>query len=609
MSAKTEELLEKANTLPLCPGVYIMKDKRGKVIYVGKSRKLKNRVSQYFQDSKKNLKTMKMVSLVDDFDYYLCDTEMEALTLENRMIKQYAPKYNIKLKDSRNYPYIKVTSGPYPSVMYTRKRVADRAKYFGPYSGTGTVFEIIGLLQKSLGMPSCKRVFPRDIGKERPCIYYQMGQCVGICTGNVTPAEYAETVKAATNILRGNTGKAKADLEEQMLKYAEEEKYELAAKCRDSLAALESLSEKQKVVAAPDADQDVFALYSDDACSCISVFNIREGAVRDKNEFLFGADSIADEVTMPSFIGDYYLKREYIPHEVLLDFETDPEDTAMLIDYLSDMAGRKVVVRTPEKGDMKTLCRMVYANAADKAKLYKINAERDEGALLKLAKSLSLETLPERIEVYDISNLGTEHKTCGMVVMKNGKMSRSDYRSFTIKTVEGVDDYASMREALARRLDHLSDENGSFSEYPDLILLDGGKGHVSTIKALMREKNIDIPVFGMVKDDFHKTRALCTESDEISIAKDQSVFSLIYKLQEEVHRFSVSKMEGAKRKTLKTSVLTKINGIGEAKAKTLLTYFGGLAKVRDASTEQLAAVSGISERDAANIYKYFHGEY
>ncbi|MBR3967214.1 MAG: excinuclease ABC subunit UvrC [Clostridia bacterium] len=609
MESRLETLLEKANTLPLSPGVYIMKDKAGKVIYVGKSKKLRNRVSQYFQNSEKNLKTMKMVSLVHDFDYFLCDTEIEALTLENRMIKQYSPKYNIKLKDSKSYPYIKVTGGEYPQIVYTRKRTAERgARYFGPYSGTGTVFSVINLLQKSLGIPSCKRSFPRDIGKERPCLYYQMGQCLGVCTGKVSPDEYAETVKCAVNILRGNTSAAKKELGEQMMRYAEEEKFEVAARCRDAISALESLSEKQKVVASPDADKDVFALYSDESCSVISVFNIREGAVTDKNEFYFGADKIADEEAMPSFIGDYYLKREYIPHEVLLDFAIDEEEAEMLTEYLGKMAGRKVDIRTPERGDMRTLCRMVYANAKDKAKLYKINAEKDESSLVLLASLLSLEVLPERIEAYDISNIGSEHKTCGMVVAKEGKLRRSDYRSFTIKTVEGIDDYASMREAIKRRLEHLSDESGSFSEYPDLILLDGGKGHVSTVRALMREMGVEIPTFGMVKDDFHKTRALCDEEREISIAREQSVFSLIYRIQEEVHRYSVSRMDTAKRKTLTTSSLEKIDGIGKAKAKALLTYFGGLSKVREATKEDLCAVGGIGEKDAENIYRYFHGD-
>ena len=607
MESRLDSLLAKANTLPTLPGVYIMKDKAGKVIYVGKSKKLKNRVSQYFQKSEKNLKTMKKVSLVHDFDYFLCDTEIEALTLENRMIKQYSPKYNIKLKDSKSYPYIKVTGGEYPQIVYTRKRTAERgARYFGPYSGTGTVFSVINLLQKSLGIPSCKRSFPRDIGKERPCIYYQMGQCLGVCTGKISPEEYGETVKCAVNILRGNTSAAKKELTEQMMRYAEDEKYELAARCRDAISALESLGQKQKVVAAPDADKDVFALYSDENCAVISVFNIREGAVTDKTEFYFGADRIADEETMPSFIGDYYLKREYIPHEVLLDFAIDKEENEMLSEYLCKIAGRKVEIKTPERGDMRTLCRLVYANAKDKAKLYKINAEKDESSLVLLASLLSLEVLPERIEAYDISNIGSEHKTCGMVVAKDGNLRRSDYRSFTIRTVDGIDDYGSMREAIKRRLEHLSDESGSFSEYPDLILLDGGKGHVSTVRALMREMGIDIPTFGMVKDDFHKTRALCDEEREISIAREQSVFSLIYRIQEEVHRYSVSRMDSAKRKTLTTSSLEKIEGIGKAKAKALLTYFGGLSKVKEATKEELMNVGGVGEKDAINIYRYFH---
>lgn len=603
---RLQRLLEKANTLPLCPGVYIMRDKWGKVIYVGKSRKLKNRVSQYFQSSEKNLKTAKMVSLVEDFEYFLCDTEMEALTLENRLIKQHAPKYNIRLKDSKSYPYIKVTDGPYPAIMYSRKRISDRAKYFGPYSGVSTVFSIINLLQKTLGIPSCKRSFPRDIGRERPCLYYQMGQCMGVCTGKISPEEYAESIKCAVNILRGNTALARRDLEAQMLEFAENEQFEAAARCRDAISALEKLSEKQKVVAAPDADRDVFALYCDEQCACISVFNIREGAVTDKSEFCFGADMIAEAEEMPAFICDYYLKREYVPHQVLLSFDISDEDRELMTEALSGMAGRNVEIRTPERGEMKALCEMVYDNAREKAKMYKIDAEKDDETLVKLASMLGLEVLPQRIEAYDISNLASEHKTCGMVVMQNGRLKKSDYRSFTIKTVEGTDDYASMREAISRRLSHLGDGTGSFASVPDLILLDGGKGHVSTVKALMEEMGIDIPVFGMVKDDFHKTRALCDEENEISIARDRAVFSLVYRLQEEVHRFSVSKMDSAKRKTLTTSTLLKIDGIGEAKARALLKHFGGLAAVKTASAQEISAVKGISVSDGERVYKYFH---
>ena len=346
-------------------------------------------------------------------------------------------------------------------------------------------------------------------------------------------------------------------------------------------------------MAAPDADRDVFALYSDEQCACVSVFNIRCGAVTDKSEFCFGADMIAEAEEMPAFICDYYLKREYVPHEVILSFDLSEEDRELMSAALCQMAGRNVQLRTPERGELKALCDMVYDNAREKAKMYKIDAEKDDETLVRLASMLGLEVLPERIEAYDISNLASEHKTCGMVVMENGKLKKSDYRIFNIKSVEGTDDYASMREALCRRLSHLDDGAGSFASAPDLILLDGGKGHVSTVRAAMDEMGIDIPVFGMVKDDFHKTRALCDEEREISIARDKGVFSLVYRLQEEVHRFSVTKMEGAKRKTLTTSTLQKIDGIGEAKARAILKHFGGLAKVKTASADAIAAVKGV----------------
>ena len=601
------KLLEKANTLPLCPGVYIMRDKNGKVIYVGKSRKLKNRVSQYFQNAEKNLKTARMVSLVADFDYYLCDTEIEALSLENTLIKQYAPKYNIRLKDAKSYPYIKLTSEEYPRLLFTRRRDSDKAKYFGPYSGSGTAYSLIELLRRILRLPSCSRVFPRDIGKERPCIYYQMGRCCGVCTGNVSPQDYARSMRYAAEILNGKSREVKHELEAQMYAYAEEERYEAAARCRDTVAALNSIGQKQKVVASPDAEHDVVALYSDDVCSCVSVFYVRSGMLQDKAEFIYGADSILEAEDMTSFLCEHYKAREYIPPQLLLAFEMESEDIEMLSTYLSRVAGRKVVVRTPERGTLRTLCEMVEKNAADQAKLYKINTERNEGTLSRLAQLLNLESYPSRIEAYDISNLGKEHLTAGMIVCQEGKFNKSDYRSFHIRSVDGTtDDYASMREALERRLEHLADADGSFSFLPDLIFLDGGRGHVSVVRELFREKNIDLPVFGMVKDDFHKTRALCTDTEEISIAREHDVYSLIYRIQEEVHRFTVSRMANAKRKTLKTSVLTRIPGIGEAKAKKLLAAFGGMKVLREADVEASASVAGISAKDAEAVWKDLH---
>ena len=601
-----ERLLEKAHTLPLCPGVYIMRDREGRVIYVGKSRKLKNRVTQYFQNGEKNRKTMRMVSSVHDFDYYLCDTEIEALSLENTLIKQYTPKYNIRLKDAKSYPYIKLTEGEYPRLVFTRKRDADKGKYFGPYSGAGTAYKLIDLLNKTFGLPSCSRQFPRDIGKARPCIYYQINRCCGVCTGRVETEEYRRRVRCAADVLSGKSREVHAELEREMYAYAEEERYEAAAQCRDTLAALDAISQRQKVVASPDTEQDVVALYSDDVCSCVSVFYVRGGVLHDKADFLYGADSILEAEDMTTFLCEHYKGRAYIPNRILLSFEIDEADRELLAAYLSKIAGHKIEVRVPERGTLRTLCDMVQKNAADRAKLYKIDTEKDEGTLLRLAELLCLESYPTRIEAYDISNLGREHITAGMIVCKDGKLSRSDYRSFKIAQTDGVDDYASMREALSRRLAHLEDSDGSFSELPDLILLDGGRGHVSVVRELLSELGLDLPVFGMVKDDYHKTRALCTDTEEISIAKEREIFTLIYKLQEEVHRYTVSRMENAKRKTLKTSSLTKIDGIGEVKAKKLLSAFGGMGAVKKASREALAAVRGISERDAEAVWQYFH---
>ena len=603
-----EKLLEKANGLPLCPGVYIMRDANGKVIYVGKSRKLRNRVSQYFQNSEKNRKTERMVASVRAFDYYLCDNEMEALSLENTLIKQYTPKYNIRLKDAKSYPYIKITSGEYPRLVFTRHRGNDKAKYFGPYSGSGTAYALIGLLNKTLKLPTCSRSFPRDIGRERPCVYYQIGRCAGVCTGKVSGEEYREAMRNAAELLEGKNGEVRRRLEAQMQAYPDEERYEAAAKCRDTLRALGAIREKQKVVASPDTEQDVVAMYSDDLCTCVSVFFIRGGVLHDTQEIICGAEGIPEPEDMTAFLTELYRTRAYIPPEILIGFGMSDEDCELLTESLSALADRRVHVRVPEKGTKHTLCELVRKNAAEKARQYEAETGQKESILAELAHKLGLEVLPERIEAYDISNLGQEHLTAGMVVLVNGVFRKSDYRSFRIRTVEGTDDYASMRETLARRLSHLSDASGSFAEVPDLILLDGGRGHVTVVRGLLTELGLSIPVFGMVKDDFHKTRALCTDTDEISIAKDRGLFTMIYKLQEEVHRYTVRCMEQAKLRTLTTSTLTVIPGIGEVKAKKLLMAFDGLSAVKQADRAALAAVPGISAKDADAVYAYYHPE-
>ncbi len=598
------ELLIKANELPLRPGVYIMRDRSGKVIYVGKSAKLKNRVSQYFQNSEKNIKTAKMVASVFDFDYVLCDTEIEALSLENSLIKQYSPRYNIRLKDSKTYPYIKITSEEYPKIQFTRKRLADRAKYFGPYQSASTVFDIMSLLNKTLGIPSCKLSFPRDIGRGRECLYYQMKQCCGVCAGHVSVEEYNDLIKCAIDILKGNTKQAISSLEEKMLTYSEEERFEAAIKCRDTIRALERIREKQKVVDSPDAEYDVIALYTDELCSALSIYSIREGILNAKNDYVFGADKILDDAALTTFLVDYYSHSDSIPKRIILD-DTVNVEGELLSGFLNEQSGRRVVLWTPKRAEMKKLCDMILDNARQKAQSYVKEYEKDNSILLRLAELLELESIPQRIEAYDISNIGAEHKTGGMIVYIDGKPRKSDYRSFNIREVDGTDDYACMRETLRRRLSHLSDMQGSMGEYPDLILLDGGKTHVGAVREILNEMGIDIPIFGMVKDDYHKTRALCTESEEISIAREQAVYGLIFRIQEEVHRYTISKMSNAKSKTIKKSSLEKIKGIGAAKAKSLLAHFGGISPIKSATLDELCAVKGINPKDAQNILDYY----
>ncbi len=601
-------LLQKANSLPAEPGVYIMKDKRGQIIYVGKSKKLKHRVTQYFQKNKKNAKTQQMVSRVADFDTILCNNEIEALSLENTLIKQHTPKYNIKLKDAKSYPYIKITPGPYPKIVFTRSRASDRAKYFGPFSGTATVYSILDILHKSLGIPGCKRNFPKEIGKERPCIYYQMKQCCGVCTGKVSPEEYDGLIRCASDILRGHTGKAIDGLRTQMAELSEAERFEAAARCRDTIKALQQLSQKQNVVASGDTGADVFGLYSDGNDSCVSVLYIRDGLLIDKTDFPLAKDTLTESDGLGSFLVEHYMLRNEIPKHIYHSFDMEEEDVSSLESFLEMRAGYKVHLHRPERGSFRKLCENAVENAKEKVRQNQLQAEEDESLLLHLGQILGLETLPERIEAYDISNIGSEHITAGMVVFENGKPKKSDYRSFKIQSVrEGTDDYTSMAEALMRRFRHLKeDAAGSFASYPDLILVDGGKGHVAVAMEAMRKEGLSIPLFGMVKDDFHMTRGLCTATEEIDIGRDKPIYMLIYQIQEEVHRFTVGRTTQAKRATLRRSSLEKIEGIGPVKAKKLLAAMGTLKAIKDASVEELEAISGITRADAYQIVQHYH---
>lgn len=603
-AAYAASLREKASLLPLSPGVYIMRGDGGKVIYVGKSKKLKNRVSQYFHETDfKSVKTDMMTSLVRDFEYIVCDTETEALTLENSLIKLYKPRYNIKLKDDKSYPYISVNMhDEYPRFTVTRKREDPRALYFGPYSGTTVVYGIINAMQKTFGLPACNRRFPRDKGKVTHCIYRQIG-CLAPCDENVTSKQYRESFSEAVDFLSGNYKKITDELTEKMLYASENEMYEAAAVCRDRIRAIEKLREKQKVVASPEVERDVISAYAGDAVSAVCVFYIRGGKLTDSEIFYFSGGEILDSSALCSFICELYVRREYIPKEITVGGELSESDKELCESWLSEKTNRKVNLTIPLRGEKKKLCDMAKENAEQKCKEYLLSSQKTDKTLARLASLAGLETLPERIEAFDISNIGDEHITAGMVVFENGKPKKSDYRIFRMKTVSTRDDYASMREAVSRRCAHLSDDG---AVAPDLFLIDGGAAHVSAAKQAMRETGYDIPTLGMVKDDKHRTRALVGEDgDEIQILSEQQVYSLIYKIQEEVHRFTISKMMGGKRKAEKTSVLENVSGVGTAKAKALLAVFGGLSAIKQADISELCRVKGITESIAKNIKEYF----
>lgn len=604
MNPHLPDLRRKAAALPLCPGVYLMKDESGKIIYVGKSRKLKNRVSSYFLADHKTRKTQKMVSHVADFDYILCDGEMEALTLENTLIKRHTPHYNIRLKDAKSYPYIKVTAEDYPRVVVTRERKNDRGKYFGPYSSSAAAHEAADTVTRVFSLPTCHRSFPRDIGRERPCLYAQMGRCAAPCTGAVPPEAYRELIRGAIGVLSGNVRGTRAALESAMLEAAEAERFELAAHYRDAMAALDRLSDKQKVVGDADEDRDVLALYRDDFCMVLAVLSVREGKLIEAHAYLLEKD--AEDEDLSTVVTTFYGTPEAVPREVLLSFDLPEETYGLLSDYLTKFSGHRVEVRTPQRGKLRSLVDMALENARDRAAKAREHAEREETVLVNLARLLGLEVVPERIEMYDISEIGQEHITAAMIVTDGTAFHRSDYRTFRMKTLTHADDYAAMQETLSRRLTHIGDGSPSLGDAPDLILLDGGAGQVHAVLELLPDFPGMPPVFGLVKDDYHKTRALTDGENEISIATDRSIYAFLYRLQEEVHRVAVRATMGAKSKTLRRSALEDIPGIGAAKAKKLLSCMKYTA-LKTATVAEMTA-AGISGADAARVYAYYHKE-
>ncbi|MCQ2385223.1 MAG: excinuclease ABC subunit UvrC, partial [Clostridia bacterium] len=488
MISLLDKLRDKALSCPGSPGVYLMKNKEGTVIYVGKSRKLCQRVSSYFTGVHTG-KTARMVSNVSDFDYIVCDSEIEALSLENTLIKKFAPRYNIKLKDAKSYPYILVTEEAYPKIRVTRER-KGAGKYFGPYSGTKEAYANVDTVNRIFRLPPCKRALPEAIGPERPCLYRQMRRCMAPCTGEVTESEYREAVKAACDVLSGNVRETAERMKAEMTALAEEERFESAARLRDALTALSKLGETQKVLCDESVSVDVWGMTAEETCGALAVLSIRGGRLNRKNEYTFSAREILDGETAVGFIASYYENGGDIPQKLLLAFPGEEESRKTLEETLSAKRGKKTPVLRPLRGENKALCDMAEKNALSAAEKYRENAVREEKTLLTLAKLLSLEVLPETIEMYDISNIGEEYVTAGMIVWQDGKLRKQRYRTFKIRSVTR-DDYGAMREALRRRLAHRDEADFAL---PDLILLDGGAAHVRVGREVLAEAGVDLPL-------------------------------------------------------------------------------------------------------------------
>ncbi len=602
------KLLEKAKSLPQSPGVYLFFDKKGEIIYVGKSRSLKNRVLSYFQNINRHTpKTRKLVENVCDFETIFTADETQALLLENEKIKLHKPKFNIRLKDDKNYPYVCLSmEEEYPRLSFARSRnkKKDKSKYFGPYSSSGAVRTSIDTANKIFCLPTCKRRFPQEIGKGRPCLYYQMGRCIGVCTGKVTAEEYRKRIEEVILFFKSDNKRIIASLEEEMNTAAENMEFEKAAAFRDRIRALTSLSGKKQVIKDLRFHADVLGVFSDEIGGCINILCVREGRVVDNIHYHFGADEILSPESLPAFLFSAYHGRDFLPKMFLVPESFWSDELLLLPDLISEN-GKEMKFHIPERGEGRALLHMSEENAKAAALHRRAMFERDEEVLVLLASLLSLEVLPERIESIDISNSGAEDITAGIITLENGRFLKKAYKSFSIEK-DHPDDTASMCEAIRRRVKRFVDGDEAFSPLPDLILADGGAGQVKAVKKALEEFGISIPVFGMVKDSFHKTRCLTDGEREISIAFDPKIFQFIYGIQEEVHRFSLSGMDRKRRKKVKRSSLSNIPGVGEKKAGILMKHFKTLSAIKKASAEEISALKGISKKDGENIFSYYH---
>ena len=598
-----DQLKDKALSLPLAPGVYIMRDKNDKVIYVGKAKKLKNRVSQYFQSTAAHTpKTRLMVSHIDHFDVIVAASEFEALVLECSLIKRHMPKYNILLKDDKGYPYLRLDMREiYPRITLVSKIADDGAGYYGPYGSRGVTQDVMEAIRLTLKMPNCKREFPRDIGKDRPCLNYHMNQCAGWCREGTSAVEYRKIAEQARQLLVGNYKSVAAEIKEQMLAAAENLEFELAASLRDRLLAVENLGKKQLVTAGTLADTDVIGYAQTEAKACFAVLHYSGGNLLDKDYEVF---SVPDdpEAAVSSLLKQYYLSRGLAPQRVLLPFEI--EDGEPFSELLEQQSGRKSHLRVPQRGDNVRLVELANTNAYEEAQRVTSREEKNLGTLHLLGKMLAIEP-PRRIESFDISNISGTDIVASMVVFEDGKPKKKDYKRFKIQGLAGQDDYASMRQVVKRRFSHFKDGDAGFEQAPDLLLIDGGVNHANVAMEALRELGLTMTVFGMVKDDRHRTRALVTpEGKEIGIDANQSVFAFIGIIQEETHRFAITYHRQLRSKRLRYSELDGIPGIGPKRKQDLLKAFKSLTAIGQA---ELYELERHLPKDAAwNVYQHFH---
>ena len=602
-----DELKEKANDLPLLPGVYLMMDKTGKVIYVGKAKRLKNRVSQYFQDSASHTaKTRQMVSQIDHFDTIFVSSEFEALVLENSLIKRHMPRYNILLKDDKGYPFVRLSRGPYPRFTMVHKWANDGAKYFGPFGGRFETRQALDAVCAALRLPTCNRKFPRDIGAERPCLNFHMGRCDGFCRPEMTAEEYQRRIRQASQMLEGKAKDLLREMTGEMEAEAEALRFEQAAALRDRINAISALSKKQTVIAGLCADTDIWGLYRGAGKCCYAVLHMEEGNLAGRETELFTAPmEEGQEEMLSALTAQYYLPRAILPHEILLPFETEGY-CENLSEVLTKRAGHKVWVHVPQRGEKAELRAMAQRNAAEEAERATTAEERVAHTLELLTKMLDLPAPPKRLESFDISNTGGSDIVASMVVYSGTRPLKSAYRRFRIKDLAGKpDDYASMREVLRRRLQRAADGDEKFLPLPDVFLIDGGVTHAQTALGVAEEFGISVPIFGMVKDDRHRTRALVTpEGREIGIVGNQAVFSLIGQIQEETHRFAITYHHESHGKSALRSALDGIPGVGPKRREELRKKFGTIKAIREAEVEALAAV--VPRPAAEAVWRHFH---